>query len=103
MGEYIKREEAIAYPLSWDHYDKAHGNRHFIAGVESYREYIEELQTADVVDVVRCKDCKHFEYDHPYIIQGVPVLGHEVCNAWGDGCKTDENGYCFMAERRTDG
>ena len=52
--------------------------------------------------IVRCKDCKHFEYDHPYIIQGIPVLGHEVCNAWGDGCKTDENGYCFMAERRTD-
>ena len=53
-------------------------------------------------EIIRCKDCKHFEYDHPYIIQGVPVLGHEVCNAWGDGCKTDENGYCFMAERRTD-
>ena len=54
-------------------------------------------------EIIRCKDCKHFEYDHPYIIQGIPVLGHEVCNAWGGGCKTDENGYCFMAERRTDG
>lgn len=54
-------------------------------------------------EIIRCKDCKHFEYDHLYIIQGIPVLGHEVCNAWGDGCKTDENGYCFMAERRTDG
>ena len=53
-------------------------------------------------EIVRCKDCKHFEYDHPYIIQGIPVLGHEVCNAWGDGCKTDENGWCFLAERRTD-
>lgn len=53
-------------------------------------------------EIIRCKDCKHFEHDHPYIIQGIPILGHEVCNAWGDGCKTDENGYCFMAERRTD-
>ena len=53
-------------------------------------------------DIIHCKDCKHFEYDHPYIIQGVPVLGHEVCSAWGDGCKTDANGYCFLAERRTD-
>lgn len=53
--------------------------------------------------IVRCKDCKHFEHDHPYIIQGIPILGHEVCNAWGDGCKTDENGYCFLAERRTYG
>lgn len=63
---------------------------------------ITNAPTVDAVEVVRCKDCKHFEYNHPYIIQGVPVLGHEVCNAWGDGCKTDENGYCFMAERRTD-
>lgn len=53
-------------------------------------------------EIIRCKDCIHFELDKPYIIQGVPVLGHEVCNAWGDGCKTDQNGFCFMAERRTD-
>lgn len=53
-------------------------------------------------EIIRCKDCKHFHYDMPYIIQGIPVLGHEVCDAWGDGCKTDENGYCFLAERRTD-
>lgn len=53
-----------------------------------------------VVELVRCKDCKHFELDKPYIIQGIPVLGHECCNAWGDGCKTDPDGYCFLAERR---
>lgn len=54
-------------------------------------------------EIIRCKECKHFHYDMPYVIQGVPVLGHEVCDAWGDGCKTGENGYCFLAERRTDG
>lgn len=73
-----------------DTYDKA-----CIIGV------LEEVPSAQQ-EIIRCKDCKHFEYNHPYIIQGIPVLGHEVCNAWGDGCKTDENGYCFMAERRTD-
>ena len=52
-------------------------------------------------EIIRCKECKHFHYDMPYVIQGVPVLGHEVCDAWGDGCKTDENGYCFLAERST--
>ena len=57
----------------------------------------------DLVRVVRCKDCKHFELDKPYVIQGIPLLGHEVCNAWGDGCKTDQDGFCFMGERRTDG
>jgi len=91
MGEYIKREEAIAYPLSWDHYDKAHGNRHFIAGVESYREYIEELQTADVVDVVRCKDCKHRIYD------GSRDLYYcEMYHGMGD--VSDDN-YCSFGEK----
>lgn len=77
-------------------------------------EWIVEAETlSDLIDhgrysiasqpLIRCKDCKHFELDKPYVIQGVPVLGHEVCNAWGDGCKTDENGWCFLAERRTDG
>jgi len=65
-------------------------------------DFLKQLPSAQP-EVIRCKDCKHFEYDHPYVIQGVPVLGHEVCNAWGNGCKTDENGYCFLAERRTDG
>lgn len=76
-----------------------------MAGTDSYiapLKTIDDAPTIEAVEVVRCKECKHFEYDHPYIIQGIPVLGHEVCNAWGDGCKTDENGYCFMAERRED-
>ena len=53
-------------------------------------------------EITRCKDCGHFHYDTPYVIQGVPVLGHEVCDFWGDGCKTSENGYCSFAERRED-
>ena len=54
-------------------------------------------------ELIRCKDCKHFHYDMPYVIQGIPVLGHEVCDFWGDGCKTSENGFCSYAERRNDG
>lgn len=53
-------------------------------------------------EIIRCKDCKYFEYDHLYIVRGIPVIGHLVCNKWGDGCRTDENGFCFMAERRID-
>ena len=64
----------------------------------------DEEKLKEIVDeaIVKCKDCKHFELDKPYVIQGVPVLGHEVCNAWGEGCKTDQNGFCFMCERRED-
>lgn len=53
-------------------------------------------------DIVRCGECIHFHYDKPYIIQGIPVLGHEVCDFWGDGCKTNPNGFCSHGERRED-
>lgn len=53
------------------------------------------------VPIIRCKDCKHFELDHFENVSGVPlIVGHEICTKWGGGCKTDTNGYCFMAKRK---
>ena len=46
-NDNISRQAALAYPLSWEHYDKEHGDRKFICGVESYREYIEHLPSTD--------------------------------------------------------
>ena len=52
-------------------------------------------------EIVRCKDCKYFEYDHIENVNGIPlIVAHEICTRWGDGVKTSENGYCFLAERR---
>ena len=46
-----------------------------------------------------CKDCKYFEYDSVAKIDGVPlIVAHEICNKWGDGCKTKEDGYCYLFE-----
>ena len=59
MADYIDRIQALGYPLSFDHYDKQNGNKHFINGVESYGEYIDGLPSVDAVEVVRCKDCKY--------------------------------------------
>ena len=53
-----------------------------------------------LIDIVHCKECIHFHYDKPYIIQGIPVLGHEVCDFWGDGCKTNPNSFCSYGERK---
>ena len=47
MSDNISRQAALAYPLSWEHYDVEHGDRKFICGVESYREYIEHLPSVD--------------------------------------------------------
>lgn len=47
----------------------------------------------------RCRDCKYFEYDSVANVDGIPlIVAHEICNKWGDGCKTREDGYCFLFE-----
>lgn len=48
-----------------------------------------------------CKDCKYFEYDSVAKVDGIPlIVAHEICSRWGDGCKTKEDGYCFLFEPR---
>jgi len=50
---------------------------------------------------ILCKDCQYFVYDQAKRVDGVPLIAaHEICTKWGNGCKTSENGYCFMAERK---
>ena len=46
-----------------------------------------------------CKECKYFEYDSVAKVDGIPlIVAHEICNKWGDGCKTSEDGYCYLFE-----
>ena len=87
MADLMIYKETALKRVSWD--------------TEAYNA-INMIPSIDAVEVVRCKDCKHFHYDMPYVIQDIPVLGHEVCDFWGDGCKTSENGFCSYAERITD-
>ena len=46
-----------------------------------------------------CKDCKYFEFDSVAKVDGIPlIVAHEICSRWGGGCKTKEDGYCFLFE-----
>lgn len=46
-----------------------------------------------------CKDCKYFEYDSVANVDGIPlIVAHEICSKWGGGCKTKEDGFCFLFE-----
>ena len=79
MKEYIERETVLSYPIRKDHYDREHGNEHFIFGIESVMEYVENLPAADVALVrhgrwifdhmtgewsyySRCSECGHQEF-----------------------------------------
>lgn len=43
MAEYIELEKLMAFPIRIDHYDKEHGNVHFVLGIECVLEYAQDL------------------------------------------------------------
>lgn len=59
MDEYVKRAAIMEFPIRKDHCDKERANEHFIFGIESVLEYVQNLPAADVAPVVYCKDCAH--------------------------------------------
>ena len=63
-------------------------------------EYVENLPSVTPIELTgHCKDCKYFEYDSVAKVDGIPlIVAHEICSKWGDGCKTREDGYCFLFE-----
>lgn len=62
---------------------------------------LKDASDADVVEVVRCKDCKHYEAD----ITGNPwgVCCHSEWVTDQTGHDVDDSGWCYRAERREDG
>lgn len=57
--------------------------------------------TIESTELIKCKHCKYYVEDVvTEVIPGVPIImGHNMCTKWGNGCKTDPEGYCFMAEK----
>lgn len=91
MAEYIEREAIMKFPIRKGRCDKEHANEHFIFGIESVMEYVENLPAADVAPVVRCKDCKH-------------EFGGSCSICWFQKRKPDD--FCSYGERKdgdTDG
>ena len=73
----------------------------FIKDGEVFQRMINDAPTVDAVEVVRCKECEHFEYNHVEDVDGVPlIVAHEICRFWSGGSKTSENGYCSFGKRR---
>ena len=60
-------------------------------------EIIEKVKQERIIG--HCKDCKYFEYDSVAKVDGILlIVAHEICNKWGNGCKTKEDGYCYLYE-----
>ena len=85
MADYISREAAIETLSEFYHHKSE--IQHI-----ALREALNRVPTADVVEVVRCKDCRylHNGYDEKCCINHKGVVA------------TDENGFCHHAERSAD-
>ena len=53
--EHISREAAISHPFANGRYDFVYANKDFIQGFVSYKEWLEDLPTADVKPVAKGK------------------------------------------------
>lgn len=57
---------------------------------------IDVYTSMDFVQVVRCKDCKHYREHEFVLITDVS----DVCLFWADGVKVKTDGFCAWGERR---
>ncbi len=53
MADYIDRDEIKKFPIRRDHYDKEHGNKHFVNGIETVMGYVDEIPAANVAPIKR--------------------------------------------------
>ena len=79
MSRYMDAEYVNAFPIRIDHYDEEHGNRHFVLGIESVMEYIEE---APSIDIVRCREC--LEYDDDWCMYWQNVINPDDFCSYGE-------------------
>ena len=78
MGKYIEREKLLEelekIPAYFDSGDTRYG-------IEIAIDQTKKQPTADVVEVVRCKDCKHCEIWYPRKAKGEEPEIFHYCNA----------------------
>lgn len=72
--------------------------------IEKIKEYEAKQKQSETsyeahCKIGHCKDCKYFEYDSMANVHGTPfIIAHNICNKWGNGCKTKKAGFCYMFE-----
>lgn len=87
MAEYIERQKAF------DALPKVKEDRQITlyGAVMDFMVLVSSIPAADVVEVVRCKDCRHSETCPDRIL-------------WCNECNmlAEPDGYCYRGERRND-
>lgn len=103
MAEYIDKEYALSHPFANGQYDHEHANEHFIFGYESYKEWLEQIPAADVVEVVRCKDCRYYNiYQLKRDYTDDRRYSPSVCIIGKYAVRRNPEWFCADGERRQD-
>lgn len=99
MDEYIKRAAIMEFPIRKDHCDKERANEHFIFGIESVLEYVQNLPAADVAPVV------HGTWEYiPQTLNTLSQLRCPFCRWWSLDLSIDgAYNYCPNCGARMDG
>ena len=91
MPEYIDREKLYT-EVTEKYHDITAGSYPFNVVAHDMAKLVKNAPAEDVVPVVRCKDCKHYEL--------MKSNNYHFCNKYG-GYVT-ENDYCSRCERKAD-
>ena len=86
--KYIDANE-INYTMASVYWGKDKGKDVYRRTFVAFRSDIDELPTADVAEVVRCKDCKYWIPDE---------IGRRYCELID--CWTGDRDFCSRGERR---
>lgn len=101
MSEYIKREDALNGCKQWlEPNERDEQDTMWNHGIEAcLNEIKHHVPSADVVEVVRCRECKYLK---PFTSQyGAGQFCECPCSFGGQGIKKPDD-YCSYGERRDD-
>lgn len=90
MSDYIKREDAIKQIVKGE---EMYGEE-FATDTGRVKDFLNVLTSADVVEVVRCKDCKYYEWTS----NRVPEEQTWWC--YKHNTEMGNNDYCSYGERK---
>ena len=84
MDDLISRQEALSFPFANGQYDNENANEHFIFGCEAYREWLEQLPSAQKKGQW-VYDAEAYPLGNPY--------GHYDCDQCGESVPRKTN-FC---------
>ena len=95
MAEYIEREALLkVINTRLKHLRDAYGDYdHYTDGYDECVDRVEDFPTADVVEVVRCKDCIHLNKERM-------LCTNDKIRLFNIGHPTFSNHFCSYGERK---